>query len=102
MGSIRRIEVSTRSMETSTQSQFEESCGKSEICKYFLQQRLKQFIWWCLGAVAVAVAVAVTVNVRFTVNITVTVDADMPIRIAVTSYPFRTNQIKSLYECGVK
>lgn len=46
---------------------------------------------------AVSVTAAVIVSVTHAVAVAVDV-AMLPIRIAVTSYPFRTNQIKSLYE----
>lgn len=51
------------------------------------------------AAVTVTAAVSVTAAVIVSVTHAVAVDVAMlPIRIAVTSYPFRTNQIKSLYE----
>lgn len=63
-----------------------------------------------VGAVTVTAVAAVTVTVAAVVSVTATVIisvalavaavdvAMLPIRIAITSYPFRTNQIKSLYE----
>lgn len=52
-----------------------------------------------MKAAAVAAAVSVTAAVIVSVTHAVAVDVAMlPIHIAVTSYPFRTNQIKSLYE----
>lgn len=53
------------------------------------------------AAVTVTVTAAVSVTAAVIVSVTHAVAVDvamLPIRIAVTSYPFRTNQIKSLYE----
>lgn len=58
-----------------------------------------QLLLFMKAAAAAAATVSVTAAVIVSVTHAVAVDVAMlPIRIAVTSYPFRTNQIKSLYE----